>query len=114
MNSIKKKKRVSFSLPKADLSSDEEDQVLSEEEQYDGEDMILPSSDEEGAMEGAKRQFVLQESRKKKKSGGFQSMGLSYPVYKGILKKGYRVPTPIQRKVPENIITINNFITYPN
>lgn len=33
------------------------------------------------------------------KSGGFQAMGLSYPVLKGILKRGYKVPTPIQRKV---------------
>lgn len=37
--------------------------------------------------------------KKKKKSGGFQSMGLSYPILKGVLDKGYRVPTPIQRKV---------------
>eukprot|EP00124_Ichthyophonus_hoferi_P000789 Ihof_evm16s32 gene=Ihof_evmTU16s32 len=35
---------------------------------------------------------------KKKKSGGFQSMGLSYPVYSAIIKKGYKVPTPIQRR----------------
>lgn len=34
-----------------------------------------------------------------KKSGGFQAMGLSFPVLKGILKRGYKVPTPIQRKV---------------
>ncbi|XP_034190924.1 ATP-dependent RNA helicase DDX54 isoform X1 [Osmia lignaria lignaria] len=33
-----------------------------------------------------------------KKSGGFQSMALSYPVLKGILKRGYKIPTPIQRK----------------
>lgn len=32
------------------------------------------------------------------KSGGFQAMGLSYPVLKGITKRGYKVPTPIQRK----------------
>ncbi|CAG2103137.1 unnamed protein product [Medioppia subpectinata] len=37
-------------------------------------------------------------NKKTKKSGGFQSMGLSYPVLKGVLKKGYRIPTPIQRK----------------
>lgn len=34
-----------------------------------------------------------------KKSGGFQSMALSYPILKGILKRGYKIPTPIQRKV---------------
>ncbi|EZA51658.1 hypothetical protein DMN91_003618 [Ooceraea biroi] len=33
-----------------------------------------------------------------KKSGGFQSMALSFPVLKGILKRGYKIPTPIQRK----------------
>lgn len=47
---------------------------------------------------------VFAESKKKAgkksgKSGGFQAMGLSYPVLKGILKRGYKVPTPIQRKV---------------
>lgn len=34
----------------------------------------------------------------KSKSGGFQAMGLSYPMLKGITKRGYKVPTPIQRK----------------
>ena len=33
-----------------------------------------------------------------KKSGGFQSMALSFDVLKGILKRGYKIPTPIQRK----------------
>jgi ATP-dependent RNA helicase DDX54/DBP10 len=36
---------------------------------------------------------------KKSKGGGFQSMGLNRDVLKGILKRGYKVPTPIQRKV---------------
>ncbi|KAG9286488.1 hypothetical protein G9A89_014654 [Geosiphon pyriformis] len=43
-------------------------------------------------------------NRKKKKSGGFQTMGLSYPVYKAIFHKGYKVPTPIQRKTIPLII----------
>lgn len=34
-----------------------------------------------------------------KKGGGFQSMGLSFNVLKGVTKRGYKVPTPIQRKV---------------
>lgn len=34
-----------------------------------------------------------------KKGGGFQSMGLSFNVLKGITKRGYKIPTPIQRKV---------------
>ena len=28
----------------------------------------------------------------------FQAMGLSQDVFKGVMKKGYKVPTPIQRK----------------
>ncbi|KAK5852051.1 hypothetical protein PBY51_023555 [Eleginops maclovinus] len=44
------------------------------------------------------RLLVRAQNKKKKKSGGFQSMGLSYPVFKGVMKKGYKVPTPIQRK----------------
>lgn len=35
----------------------------------------------------------------KKKTGGFQSMGLSELVLKGVIRRGYKVPTPIQRKV---------------
>jgi ATP-dependent RNA helicase DDX54/DBP10 len=35
---------------------------------------------------------------KKAKSGGFESMGLCEDVYRGVRHKGYRVPTPIQRK----------------
>lgn len=44
---------------------------------------------------------TTQEKKKEgnKKGGGFQCMGLSYPVLKGITKRGYKIPTPIQRKV---------------
>lgn len=34
----------------------------------------------------------------KKKAGSFQALGLIPPVLKGVLNKGYKVPTPIQRK----------------
>lgn len=34
-----------------------------------------------------------------KKSGGFQSMNLSFNLIRGITKRGYKQPTPIQRKV---------------
>ncbi|UJR31146.1 hypothetical protein I4U23_018653 [Adineta vaga] len=37
-------------------------------------------------------------STKKNKSGGFQTFGLSAPIFKAIMKRGYKVPTPIQRK----------------
>ena len=52
--------------------------------------------DSEAEMDTAK--MVQEANRKKKKSGGFQSMGLSQEVWRGVMKKGYKVPTPIQRK----------------
>ncbi|XP_040842882.1 ATP-dependent RNA helicase DDX54 isoform X1 [Ochotona curzoniae] len=57
----------------------------------------FPSSECASDVELDTRQMVRAQQRKKK-SGGFQSMGLSYPVFKGVMKKGYKVPTPIQRK----------------
>ncbi|CAB1429228.1 unnamed protein product [Pleuronectes platessa] len=56
------------------------------------------SADTLSDVEPDTRELVRAQNKKKKKSGGFQSMGLSYPVYKGVMKKGYKVPTPIQRK----------------
>lgn len=56
--------------------------------------------------------------KKKKSSGGFQSMGLSFPILKGITKRGYKQPTPIQRKVSErnrNLeLNLKSFITSNN
>lgn len=52
-------------------------------------------------MMSEKRDFeamISRQNQKKKKSGGFQSMGLGQDVFRGVVKKGYRVPTPIQRK----------------
>lgn len=58
----------------------------------------FPTSDCLSDVEPDTRELVRAQNKKKKKSGGFQSMGLGYPVYKGVMKKGYKVPTPIQRK----------------
>ena len=55
------------------------------EEDDDDENVVIPNKKKGSKLSG--------------KSGGFQSMGLSYPVLKGILKRGYKIPTPIQRKV---------------
>ena len=35
--------------------------------------------------------MVQDANRKKKKSGGFQSMGLCQEVWRGVIKKGYKV-----------------------
>lgn len=54
---------------------------------------------EENPYVSSKAEQKWKEKQKKKaKSGGFESLGLSSNVFKGIKRKGYRVPTPIQRK----------------
>lgn len=56
------------------------------------EDPNQPSNVDDGSMEGITR-------KSKKRGGGFQSMNLSYELLRGITKRGYKIPTPIQRKV---------------
>ncbi|XP_031259135.1 putative DEAD-box ATP-dependent RNA helicase 29 [Pistacia vera] len=47
----------------------------------------------------SKAELKRQEKLKKKsKSGGFESLNLSPDVFRGVKRKGYKVPTPIQRK----------------
>uniref|UniRef100_A0A915DTJ3 RNA helicase n=1 Tax=Ditylenchus dipsaci TaxID=166011 RepID=A0A915DTJ3_9BILA len=38
------------------------------------------------------------QNRKNKKAGGWQAMGLDQPIFKGIVRMGYKQPTQIQRK----------------
>lgn len=52
----------------------------------------LPSSKDEDNDDGDKK------SSKGKKGGGFQAMGLTPNIIKGIQKRGYKIPTPIQRR----------------
>ncbi|KAH8379119.1 hypothetical protein KR009_003133, partial [Drosophila setifemur] len=56
----------------------------------------FPSLDADGG--GRNNDDILKSKPKSKKSGGFQSMGLGFELIKGITKRGYKVPTPIQRK----------------
>lgn len=58
----------------------------------------FPTAEDKDGDAAEDTQAMVRAQNKKKKSGGFQSMGLSYPVFKGVMKKGYKVPTPIQRK----------------
>ncbi|GMP79638.1 hypothetical protein CsSME_00035106 [Camellia sinensis var. sinensis] len=52
-----------------------------------------------GILVSSKTELKRREKLKKKaKSGGFESMNLSPNVFRGVKRKGYRVPTPIQRK----------------
>ncbi len=47
---------------------------------------------------------------KKKKGGGFQSMGLSPAIFRAVMAKGYNLPTPIQRKAIPKILTGGNIV----
>lgn len=60
--------------------------------------ITMNDSDDEGQDEKFIASETLAANRKNKKSGGFQSMGLSNPVFKAIIHKGFKVPTPVQRK----------------
>ncbi|XP_029649770.2 ATP-dependent RNA helicase DDX54 [Octopus sinensis] len=81
-------------LKKKQIKEEEKDSkpVIDVEDMYDGEELTMEEESSEA------RKLIQEQNRKKKKSGGFQSMGLSQPVFKGILHKGYKIPTPIQRK----------------
>ncbi|XP_052192832.1 putative DEAD-box ATP-dependent RNA helicase 29 isoform X2 [Diospyros lotus] len=58
-----------------------------------------------GLLVSSKAELKRKEKQTKKaKSGGFESLGLSPNVFRGIKRKGYRVPTPIQRKTMPPII----------
>uniref|UniRef100_A0A3B5L7F9 ATP-dependent RNA helicase DDX54 n=1 Tax=Xiphophorus couchianus TaxID=32473 RepID=A0A3B5L7F9_9TELE len=85
-----------------EVDSDGDFQLAAEIKDDDSPGRKLPrfpvASDCTSDVEPDTRELVRAQNKKKKKSGGFQSMGLSFPVYKGVMKKGYKVPTPIQRK----------------
>lgn len=59
---------------------------------------IVGFANPEQISDNEENEIINMKKKASKKSGGFQSMALSYPVLKGILKRGYKLPTPIQRK----------------
>lgn len=60
---------------------------------------ILPGFDDPTSVKNEDELCIEQSKKGGKKGGGFQSMGLSFNILKGITKRGYKIPTPIQRKV---------------
>ncbi|CAJ0579867.1 unnamed protein product, partial [Mesorhabditis spiculigera] len=61
---------------------------------------MIPSDDEEVDYS----EMHMASNRKGRKAGGWQMMGFDQTVYKGIEKKGYMQPTPIQRKTIPTIL----------
>jgi len=59
----------------------------------------MVDAENSGLLVSSKAELKRKQKQKKKaKSGGFESLGLSPNVFRAIKRKGYRVPTPIQRK----------------
>ncbi|KAJ3391161.1 ATP-dependent RNA helicase ddx54 [Entophlyctis sp. JEL0112] len=82
--------------------SNTDDGVL-ESENEDSDQHSVDESDDNAREEADDDSMHITKSvqlanKRHKKSGGFQSMGLSYPIYSAIIQKGYKIPTPIQRK----------------
>uniref|UniRef100_A0A3Q4GDS0 RNA helicase n=1 Tax=Neolamprologus brichardi TaxID=32507 RepID=A0A3Q4GDS0_NEOBR len=96
----KKKRHTANREPETDSDGDFELAVEIKDDDSPGRKLPrFPSASEcLSDVEPDTRELVRAQNKKKKKSGGFQSMGLSYPVFKGVMKKGYKIPTPIQRK----------------
>ncbi|OQV16274.1 ATP-dependent RNA helicase DDX54 [Hypsibius exemplaris] len=69
---------------------------MTEREDEDEEEELLEVPDAEDSSHW--RTLIQEQNRKNKKSGGFQAMGLSPSIFRAVLRKGYKVPTPIQRK----------------
>ncbi|KAJ1569530.1 ATP-dependent RNA helicase ddx54 [Nowakowskiella sp. JEL0078] len=65
---------------------------------YHSEDENIDDNQNLDSEEKSYSKQIQSLNRKGKASGGFQSMGLSPNVFKAILHKGYKIPTPIQRK----------------
>jgi ATP-dependent RNA helicase DDX54/DBP10 len=59
---------------------------------------LLSEPDEGTDFEGGLRQAGKVLAKKKGKPGSFEALNLSPFLYKAIKKKGYNLPTPIQRK----------------
>lgn len=58
------------------------------------------------SLVSSKAELKRKEKQKKKsKSGGFESLNLSANVFRAIKRKGYKVPTPIQRKTMPLILS---------
>ncbi|KAK9809034.1 hypothetical protein WJX72_008211 [[Myrmecia] bisecta] len=61
------------------------------------DDVVEFGWDDQRPLTG-RRKKAEKEKKKKLKPGSFETMGLSAVMLRGIKRKGYRLPTPIQRK----------------
>lgn len=84
-------------------NNDEEFETVGQDEDDEGSELNEDESLDESSSDAEEvysKELTKQikSVNRKGKSGGFQSMGLSFPVFKGVQHMGYKIPTPIQRK----------------
>lgn len=89
-----------------EFEEEEEEEVEEEEDDADddaGQVLDFAQLDDDDDDDGTAAEERL--LKKRKKQGGFQAMDLSKPVFQALMRKGYRLPTPIQRKAIPLILT---------
>ncbi|KAH8148107.1 uncharacterized protein LAJ45_07871 [Morchella importuna] len=69
-------------------------EILGEEDDDDGDEAFIAAQQAASNRKGSN----LKGKNTVKKGGGFQQMGLNIGILKAISRKGFSVPTPIQRK----------------
>ena len=73
--------------------------IVHEDSSGDGDDAFIATH-----QASSNRKASTSKTKSSKKSGGFQSMGLNAGLLKAITRKGFSVPTPIQRKAIPTIL----------
>ncbi|XRB10601.1 ATP-dependent RNA helicase DDX54/DBP10 [Pseudoscourfieldia marina] len=63
------------------------------------------SSDEEEPQLTRHQEKLKKKAKKLAKSNGFETLGLDSRVYRGIRNRGFRIPTPVQRKALPAILS---------
>ena len=80
----------------AESSSESEIEFVEPTENHD--ETIYSEDDVQSDEEAQIQKQIAQVNRSGKQTGGFQSFGLSPNLSKAIAQKGFKLPTPIQRK----------------
>ena len=93
---VKRKPSAARSAPPDDGDDDDvEDEIAPEPLTLEDGTIAFPGGESDDDDESENDAPI---KKKKGKTGGFQSMDLSSAVYKSVMRKGYRIPTPIQRR----------------
>ncbi|KAG1326968.1 DEAD-box ATP-dependent RNA helicase 29 [Cocos nucifera] len=95
----RKRRQPKLAMAKKKPVEEEEDEVEDQEEEVEDEEEVPMGVSSKAELKRRKKES------KKAKSGGFESLGLCLEVYRGVKRKGYRVPTPIQRKTMPLILS---------